>query len=177
MITDDTILDWIGSEEITALIGDINKRFGVTKDKLNVIPKLVFRVAAKEVPARDFVQNLNRQLGINENVLGRLTAEIKTKFLEPIRAPLSKSGVDINLINFQAPSANYQIPSPRQPILPPPLPAAPRAPETPNKYPIKPEPPPPLEEVIDLGTFKKKWRPKPQTDEQPKVDGNTIDLR
>jgi hypothetical protein len=92
------IRDWIGSEEITNLIIDLNGRINTPEEKISVIPRIVFRVATKTLPISEIRKTLAEELGLDSVKVDAIANEFKEKILKPIDSDLRKIGVDIQLI-------------------------------------------------------------------------------
>jgi hypothetical protein len=186
------IKEWVGSDQVTYIISEVNKKLGMRNpfgNDIRVIPRLILRLAVKDLKPESFSNALQEELDLTPVRTQQAVQEIKERVLEPIKLPLLRWGVNINEIsNFKIQNPNLTtgsqmpIPPPVTPLIParqfyeplkPPVPP----PIPPRQYPIKPAPAEPLEEVIDLSTFQRKQRPKPQSGEQPRINGNTIDLR
>lgn len=88
------IRDQFGSEQTTALLSDINDRLYISN--LRAIPRLLFILETKELPAHDFVKSMIEEAKITEKEAGAVAKEIKEKILEPMRYSLFRWGIDIS---------------------------------------------------------------------------------
>lgn len=90
----ENIRDQFGSEETTALLLDLNERLSVSN--LRAIPRALFLLETKALPAHDFVQFLVEDVKLTEKEALAVTREIKERVLEPMRYALFQWGVDIS---------------------------------------------------------------------------------
>ncbi len=94
------IQDWVGSEKFTDSIIAIRNKYGF-KTKFTVLPDAVFMLLTKEISPESLGGELMKNFETNDlAIMGPLIDGFKQTALTPIKEPLLKWGVDIDLINL-----------------------------------------------------------------------------
>lgn len=131
----DSIRDWLASTEIVYLISQINRKLGLTGEKMRIVPALVYELVAKDVVPQNLISEVSRRLEIGPGAARILAQEIEERLLRQIEVPLrNELGIDIKGIYLSEevssvpelvkpmgtpPPFSYSSPSPA-PIAPPP---------------------------------------------------------
>lgn len=95
----DGIRDWLGSEKTTYSIIAINKKFGIGREKIQIIPTLILRLEVRNLQPQNFAAELSKEFNRPLEELKPIIEEIKKNILLPIDAELFKWGVDIRQIS------------------------------------------------------------------------------
>ena len=161
------IKEWLSSEQLVYIISDISARLGLAEGKKTAIPKLILRLAVKDLNPTDFINELSGELKIDFKTAQAIADDIEKKALRPIETELKReTGVDVKLIYFGKPAAKPQAPAAEKPIVETKIPAIPvpqitvtPIPPPPPQIPEKPKPienpkAKPEEPVVDLESFK-----------------------
>lgn len=147
------IREWLTSERVTYMIIEMNKKLDLFGNSLSVIPNLITRLATKNLEPKNFIQELENGLGLDNEQAQEISREIVEKILRPVDLPLKETGVFIGLIYGGATSSAIP-PRPQSPT--PPVPQPPQVPPIPKppippsgaealaKAPTPPRPTPPL---------------------------------
>ena len=91
------IKEHLGSDQTTDLITDISKKAGL--QSISTIPRLLFLLETKAVPAHDFIELLIKELDVTPERGKAIAREIKERVLEPIRPFLFEWGIDLSFID------------------------------------------------------------------------------
>jgi hypothetical protein len=157
------VKEWVASEEVTLIIGEITYRLGLPEEKVPIIPGLVFRLITNDVEPLHFISELAAELGVNFQTAKTIAEDVEKKILRPIERELrATTGLDVKTIYFGRPegaSVEEKIPT-AQPepaktaptlkqILPPTTPPAPQ------EKPAAPTPPPqkPTGPTVNVTSF------------------------
>jgi len=98
------VKEWLASEEVIYLVGEITLRLGLPEEKIPTIPNLIFQLVTNDVEPLNFINELARELGINFQTAKTITEEIEKKILRPIERELNAStGLDVKTIYFGRP--------------------------------------------------------------------------
>jgi len=109
------IKEWIASDDTAAIIKAISARFVLSNEQEPKLPILVLRLVTQDLPPESFKAELIKEVGVDENLAKEITEAIAKEVINPIAAALRYSGVDTNLIGFNAP-APTPTPEPTPPI-------------------------------------------------------------
>ena len=97
------IREYLASEQTTVLINGIRDEADVVLP--GALPKLLFRLETKDLSVHDFVEAIERNLGVKPPKSLAIAKAIKERVLEPKRYTLSQWGVDISFLDVaQAPN-------------------------------------------------------------------------
>ncbi|MBI5147567.1 MAG: hypothetical protein HZA37_00220 [Parcubacteria group bacterium] len=99
------IREWIGSDQVVAVIDELVRKYGVSEKKISVIPRLILRVTLKMTEPQNFTQELAEKLNVSLTAAVAIAEEMKEKIFLPIRKQLADDDTDINLIKTTLPGA------------------------------------------------------------------------
>ncbi len=99
------IRKWIGSDQVIVVIGELNKKYGVSAKKLSVIPRLVLHITLKVAEPQNFTQMLAEELNVSQAAAVAIADEVQEKIFLPVRKQLFDDDIDINLIKTTLPGA------------------------------------------------------------------------
>lgn len=115
------IKEWLASETISYLIGEINDRLGLdeeNEEKYTLIPNLILRLAIQDLDPTDFIGEISDGLGVNWQTAKAIAGDVEKKVLRPIENDLRKElGIDLKLIYFGKPKPQAAIPLEASPAL------------------------------------------------------------
>lgn len=129
--------DWLGSDSITYLIIDLNKRLGLKGVAIGIVPDIIIDLVAKKLPPGELIPRIGRDLNVDLHIALTVAQEIEERMLRPIEAQLrTELGIDIKLAYWTQGATKIKTESeiiPTQPIIPaPPLPPLPKPPASPS---------------------------------------------
>jgi hypothetical protein len=157
------VKEWLASEEVTFIVGEITYRLGLSEEKIPIIPGLVFRLVTNDIEPLHFISELATELGVNFQTAKTIVEDIEKRILRPIERELrAATGLDVKTIYFGRPEGEPTVAKPSaQPqaetkptptlkqIIPPSTLAAPQAkPVTPPMPAQKPTGP-----TVNVGSF------------------------
>lgn len=112
----DEIKDWIGSPEVTDLIIELGKDFELDEEQNSGVSHAIMRLITQDLGPMDFISELANQLQIDKERAKNIVEKIIGGILDPIKASLKQSGVDVDLmIKYSRESTPNQSPE-REPV-------------------------------------------------------------
>ncbi|MBU6141785.1 hypothetical protein KGO95_01530 [Patescibacteria group bacterium] len=109
----DKIKEWLSSEELVYIIGDIETKLGLSDEKVLVIPSLILRLVVQDIEPQDFTNTLSQELGVSSLIAKTIAEEVEKNALRPIEGELrSKTGIETKLIYHPRAAEKEEAPRP-----------------------------------------------------------------
>lgn len=109
--------EWLTSPETSTHIIAIAQQLALSDDQIPIIAFLLVRLTAQDIKPEGFRQEVMRELIVDNALAERIVDAVREKILLPIARPLQFAGVDITLLQYNAPA---HTPSETPKITPPP---------------------------------------------------------
>ena len=104
------IKEWIASDDMSAIIKAIAARFILSDEQERKLPILILRLVTQDLPPESFKAELAKETGVDIELAKNITESIAKEVIEPIASALRYSGVNTNLLGFNAPATPTKTP-------------------------------------------------------------------
>lgn len=106
--------DWLGSDQVTSIIGELNDNLLVFGQERKILPSLIKQLIQKEIPPQNFAKAIKNKLFISQEEANKAAEVIKNRILRPIELQLREE-VGLNIQEISSAPDGQQPQSAQQP--------------------------------------------------------------